>query len=226
MAASRDGTLGRMLDADSDASDLEVDADPLDDASAVRLKAIDLNDIGLATAGGAAGDEGMPPLTLPRDLKVLKTKIRRLQERKQERLKKEGALARHLGWSSRCSLDRERADLRDRDVHTARDKAKAEGVVLVKPEPIDDLLPSSAGGTPLGTPGPSTLGGFDSKEGSLALTAGTGGEEDKEAKDLKDLEEEEKKEIILSEAFDLAVRARLPFVRSYAASKIADYAIL
>ncbi|GJN90230.1 hypothetical protein Rhopal_003229-T1 [Rhodotorula paludigena] len=178
MAASRDGTLGRMLDADSDASDLEVDADPLDDASAVRLKAIDLNDIGLA-AGGAAGDEGMPPLTLPRDPKVLKTKIRRLQERKQERLKKE-----------------------------ARDKAKAEGVVLVKPEPTDDLLPSSVGGTPLGTPGPSTLGGFDSKEGSLALTAGTGGDEDKEAKDLKDLEEEEKKEIILSEAFDLAPEAR------------------
>ncbi|BGP41444.1 hypothetical protein JCM10449v2_005425 [Rhodotorula kratochvilovae] len=170
MAASRAGTLNRMLDDDEDASDLEVDDDPLDgDGGGVRFKAVDLNDIGGETGAGADGDEAMTPLTLPRDPKVLRTKIRRLQERKVERLKKE-----------------------------ARNKAKAEG--LVKDEPGDDSLPSSAAGTP--APGASIA---DSKEGSIALVSV---DEDKEAKDLKDLEEEEKKEIILSEAFDLAPEAR------------------
>lgn len=49
--------------------------------------------------------------------------------------------------------------------------------------------------TPTATPGPET------KESSLS-----GLDEDKEAKDLQDLEEEEKKEVILSEAFEVAVR--------------------
>lgn len=44
---------------------------------------------------------------------------------------------------------------------------------------------------------------LDSKEGSLALFSV---DEEKEAKDLRDLEQEEKKEIILSEAFDLSVK--------------------
>ncbi|GAA5821158.1 hypothetical protein JCM3770_005697 [Rhodotorula araucariae] len=169
MAASRAGTLNRMLDDDEDASDLEVDDDPLDGDGAVRFKAVDLNDIGAEAAGGADGDEAMTPLTLPRDPKVLRTKIRRLQERKVERLKKE-----------------------------ARNKAKAEG--LVKDEPGDESLPSSATGTPA-----PAADGLESKEGSIALVSV---DEDKEAKDLKDLEEEEKKEIILSEAFDLSPEAR------------------
>lgn len=90
MAASRAGTLNQMLDADSDASDLEVDADPsgegADGGGAIRFKAVDLNDIGLVQAE----DTTLPPLTLPRDPKVVRTKIRRLQARKTERLKKEG----------------------------------------------------------------------------------------------------------------------------------------
>lgn len=53
-------------------------------------------------------------------------------------------------------------------------------------------MPNSA----TATPAP-----IDSKEGSLALFSV---DEEKEAKDLRDLEQEEKKEIILSEAFDLA----------------------
>ncbi|GAA6021641.1 hypothetical protein JCM10207_008094 [Rhodosporidiobolus poonsookiae] len=174
MAASRAGTLNRMLDDDSDASDLEVDGDGATEEGGVRFKAVDLNDIGLE-----GGEEGLPPMVLPRDPKVLRTKIKRLQERKQERLKKE-----------------------------AREKAKSEGIV--KTEPLDT--------TPGGTPGPSSTvasgsgsgsatpappNPFDSKEGSLALV-----DEDKEAKDLKDLEEEEKKEIILSEAFEVAPDAR------------------
>ena len=197
MAASRAGTLNRMLDDDEDASDLEVDDDPLDgDGGGVRFKAVDLNDIGGETGAGADGDEAMTPLTLPRDPKVLRTKIRRLQERKIERLKKEGASGRSFRTSwlairrARCSPERWAP-------RTARNKAKAEG--LVKDEPGDDSLPSSAAGTP--APGASIA---DSKEGSIALV---GVDEDKEAKDLKDLEEEEKKEIILSEAFDLAVRS-------------------
>ncbi|BGP56461.1 hypothetical protein JCM8202_001798 [Rhodotorula sphaerocarpa] len=168
MAASRAGTLNQMLDADSDASDLEVDDDPLDDGAGgggIRFKAVDLNDIGLAD-----GDEmSLPPMTLPRDPKVVRTKIRRLQARKTERLQKE-----------------------------ARSKAKSEGAssASVKPEPGDDSLPGST----TATPAPA-----DSKEGSLALFSV---DEDKEAKDLQDLEQEEKKEIILSEAFDLAPEAR------------------
>lgn len=87
MAASRAGTLNQMLDADSDASDLEVDDDPLDDGGgAIRFKAVDLNDIGLADGD----DMSLPPMTLPRDPKVVRTKIRRLQARKTERLQKEG----------------------------------------------------------------------------------------------------------------------------------------
>ncbi|GAA6028530.1 hypothetical protein JCM8097_007266 [Rhodosporidiobolus ruineniae] len=172
MAASRAGTLNRMLDDDSDASDLEVDADPYDEEGGVRFKAVDLNDIGQT----AEEQEGMTPLVLPRDPKVLRTKIRRLKERKVERAKKE-----------------------------ARDKAKAEG--RVKTEDGDDLMAldgtpgPSASATPAGsastTPAP-----YDSKEGSLAV------DDEKEAKDLKDLEEEEKKEIILSEAFEVAPEAR------------------
>ncbi|GAA5987556.1 hypothetical protein JCM10908_002006 [Rhodotorula pacifica] len=165
MAASRAGTLNQMLDADSDASDLEVDDDPLDETSgALRFKAVDLNDIGSAQAD----ETTLPPLTLPRDPKVVRTKIRRLQARKTERLKKE-----------------------------ARTKAKSEGALAgVKPEPGDDSLPTST----TATPAP-----IDSKEGSLALFSV---DEEKEAKDLRDLEQEEKKEIILSEAFDLAPEAR------------------
>ena len=89
MAASRAGTLNQMLDADSDASDLEVDDDPLLDegSGALRFKAVDLNDIGTVTS---PDDTTLPPLTLPRDPKVVRTKIRRLQARKTERLKKEG----------------------------------------------------------------------------------------------------------------------------------------
>jgi hypothetical protein len=87
MAASRAGTLNRMLDDDSDASDLEVDADPFDQEGGVRFKAIDLNDIG--TAPGE--EEEMTPLVLPRDPKVLRTKIKRLKERKGARAKREGA---------------------------------------------------------------------------------------------------------------------------------------
>ncbi len=81
----------------------------------------------------------------------------------------------------------------------ARSKAKSEGAssASVKPEPGDDSLPGST----TATPAPA-----DSKEGSLALFSV---DEDKEAKDLQDLEQEEKKEIILSEAFDLAVRLSL-----------------
>lgn len=62
----------------------------------------------------------------------------------------------------------------------------------MKPEPGDESMPTSA----TATPAP-----IDSKEGSLALFSV---DEEKEAKDLRDLEQEEKKEIILSEAFDLA----------------------
>lgn len=97
MAASRAGTLNRMLDDDSDASDLEVDdagaggsgGEGEGGAPVRRFKAVDLNDIG-AEPGGAGEDEAVTPLTLPRDPKVLRTKIRRLQERKAERLKREG----------------------------------------------------------------------------------------------------------------------------------------
>ncbi|TKA55522.1 hypothetical protein B0A53_02698 [Rhodotorula sp. CCFEE 5036] len=141
MAASRAGTLNQMLDADSDASDLEVDDDPLLDegSGALRFKAVDLNDIGTVTS---PDDTTLPPLTLPRDPKV---------------------------------------------------KAKSEGALAgVKPEPGDESMPTSA----TATPAP-----IDSKEGSLALFSV---DEEKEAKDLRDLEQEEKKEIILSEAFDLA----------------------
>ncbi|BGP33391.1 hypothetical protein JCM10296v2_005191 [Rhodotorula toruloides] len=168
MAASRAGTLNQMLDDDEDASDLEVDDDPYDEAGGLRFKAVDLNDIG--SAEKREGDDGMAPLTLPRDPKVLRTKIRRLQERKQERLKKEAA------------------------------RAKSEAGV--KAEPQDDSLPGSGTSTPATAATPAPL---DSKEGSLALMSV---DEDKEAKDLKDLEEEEKKEIILSEAFDLAPETR------------------
>ncbi|GAA5852065.1 hypothetical protein JCM9279_005046 [Rhodotorula babjevae] len=208
MAASRAGTLNRMLDDDSDASDLEGGGYGSDaggcgggggsgdeGAHVRRFKAVDLNDIGAEPGGGARDgeDEAVTPLTLPRDPKVLRTKIRRLQERKNERAKRE-----------------------------ARHAAKAQG--LVKPEPTDDALPASTStstsATPLGgTPAPSATGiapstaasligaaaGTDSKEGSLALLSV---DEDKEAKDLKDLEEEEKKEISLSEAFDLAPETR------------------
>ncbi|GAA5904777.1 hypothetical protein JCM8208_001351 [Rhodotorula glutinis] len=201
MAASRAGTLNRMLDDDSDASDLEggggsggSGGSGDEGAHVRRFKAVDLNDIGGDQGAGARDgeDEAVTPLTLPRDPKVLRTKIRRLQERKAERVKRE-----------------------------ARHAAKAQG--LVKPEPTDDALPASTStstsATPLGgTPAPSAIapstaasliggagGGTDSKEGSLALLSV---DEDKEAKDLKDLEEEEKKEISLSEAFDLAPETR------------------
>lgn len=96
MAASRAGTLNRMLDDDSDASDLEVDADPFDQEGGVRFKAIDLNDI-----GQAPGEEDeMTPLVLPRDPKVLRTKIKRLKERKGARAKREGAF--QFSPLSRC----------------------------------------------------------------------------------------------------------------------------
>ncbi|GEM08744.1 hypothetical protein Rt10032_c06g2761 [Rhodotorula toruloides] len=168
MAASRAGTLNQMLDDDEDASDLEVDDDPYDEGGGLRFKAVDLNDIGAAEK--KEGDDGMAPLTLPRDPKVLRTKIRRLQERKQERLKKEAA------------------------------RAKSEAGV--KAEPQDDSLPGSGTSTPATAATPAPL---ESKEGSLALLSV---DEEKEAKDLKDLEEEEQKEIILSEAFDLAPETR------------------
>ncbi|BGP17697.1 hypothetical protein JCM10213_005275 [Rhodosporidiobolus nylandii] len=177
MAASRAGTLNQMLDDDSDASDLEVDDDPYDAEGGVRFKAIDLNDIG--TAPGE--EEGMAPLVLPRDPKVLRTKIKRLKERKVERAKRE-----------------------------AREKAKAEGLVKTEVAIDDEDVEMS---TPGGTPGPSsiTLGASlgDSKSSTPLLDSKEGSfDEDKEAKDLKDLEEEEKKEIILSEAFEVDPEAR------------------
>ncbi|KWU41539.1 hypothetical protein RHOSPDRAFT_27557 [Rhodotorula sp. JG-1b] len=156
MAASRAGTLNQMLDADSDASDLEVDDDPLLDegSGALRFKAVDLNDIGTVTS---PDDTTLPPLTLPRDPKVQHD-------------------------SNAWTL-----------LTAAREKAKSEGALAgVKPEPGDESMPTSA----TATPAP-----IDSKEGSLALFSV---DEEKEAKDLRDLEQEEKKEIILSEAFDLA----------------------
>ncbi|GAA5983417.1 hypothetical protein JCM11641_007842 [Rhodosporidiobolus odoratus] len=176
MAASRAGTLGQMLDDDSDASDLEVDADPFDEEGGVRFKAVDLNDIGT----GAGEEEGMGPLVLPRDPKVLKTKIKRLKERKAQRASKE-----------------------------ASEKAKREG--RVEERTVEDAMAvdeeesgasgSFAPGASLGDAKSNTPA--DSKESSLALV-----DDEKEAKDLKDLEEEEKKEIILSEAFEVAPEAR------------------
>jgi hypothetical protein len=103
MAASRAGTLNQMLDDDEDASDLEVDDDPYDEAGGLRFKAVDLNDIG--SAEKREGDDGMAPLTLPRDPKVLRTKIRRLQERKQERLKKEGEFSHTAICSVFCGCE-------------------------------------------------------------------------------------------------------------------------
>lgn len=115
MAASRAGTLNRMLDDDSDASDLEGGGGYGSDAPGGggsgdegahvrRFKAVDLNDIGAEPGGGARDgeDEAVTPLTLPRDPKVLRTKIRRLQERKAERAKREGAS---------CLLSPARSDL-------------------------------------------------------------------------------------------------------------------
>lgn len=105
MAASRAGTLNQMLDADSDASDLEVDDDPLLDegSGALRFKAVDLNDIGTVTS---PDDTTLPPLTLPRDPKVVRTKIRRLQARKTERLKKEGESLGRIYPPSPCGARR------------------------------------------------------------------------------------------------------------------------
>ncbi|GAA5870840.1 hypothetical protein JCM8547_001721 [Rhodosporidiobolus lusitaniae] len=161
MAASRAGTLNRMLDDDSDASDLEVDEDPFAEEGGVRFKAIDLNDIG--TAPGE--EEEMTPLVLPRDPKVLRTKIKRMKERKGERAKREAA-----------------------------EQAKREGRVEHGMSIDGTSTPSGSGAA---TPA------LDSKEGSLSAF-----DEEKEAKDLKDLEEEEAKEIILSEAFEVAPEAR------------------
>ncbi|GAA5920484.1 hypothetical protein JCM1841_003507 [Sporobolomyces salmonicolor] len=98
MAASRDGTLNAALADDEDASDLDAEADPGDtgdDGSGTRrhrIRATDLNDIGLGEGEGSEG-EGLAPLVLPRDPKVLRTKVRRLKERKVERLKKEALKA-------------------------------------------------------------------------------------------------------------------------------------
>ncbi|GAA5906211.1 hypothetical protein JCM6882_006077 [Rhodosporidiobolus microsporus] len=175
MAASRAGTLNRMLDDDSDASDLEVDADPFDEEGGVRFKAVDLNDIGLSAVGANGEEEGVAPLVLPRDPKVTRTKIKRLKERKVERMKKE-----------------------------AREQAKREGIVKTEDGmSIDDATPgpSTASGSPAGSKAGTPA--LDSKESSIM-----GVDEEKEAKDLKDLEEEEKKEIILSEAFEVAPEAR------------------
>ncbi|GAA5871948.1 hypothetical protein JCM1840_004753 [Sporobolomyces johnsonii] len=94
MAASRDGTLNAALADDEDASDLDAEADPDDSGDdgtntrRRRIRATDLNDIGLGEGEGSEG-EGLAPLVLPRDPKVLRTKVRRLRERKVERLKKE-----------------------------------------------------------------------------------------------------------------------------------------
>ncbi|GAA5843990.1 hypothetical protein JCM11251_005935 [Rhodosporidiobolus azoricus] len=175
MAASRAGTLGRMLDDDSDASDLEVDADPYDTEGGVRFKAVDLNDIGLSAIGPNGEEEGVAPLVLPTDPKVTRTKIKRLKERKVERAKKE-----------------------------AREQAKRDGIVKTEDGmSIDESTPgpSTASDTPAGSKAGTPA--LDSKAGSIM-----GVDEDKEAKDLKDLEEEEKKEIILSEAFEVAPEAR------------------
>jgi len=100
MAASREGTLNAQLNQDEDASDLEGAEDDSDSGGGgrrMRIRATDLNDIGLSD-GGSDDEEGkgVPPLVLPRDPKVLRTKIRRLQERKTERLKKEGESRRLL----------------------------------------------------------------------------------------------------------------------------------
>jgi hypothetical protein len=89
--------------------------------------------------------------------------------------------------------------------------APAKSEAGVKAEPQDDSLPGSGTSTPATAATPAPL---DSKEGSLTLMSV---DEDKEAKDLKDLEEEEKKEIILSEAFDLAVRQSLFRFRAWLA---------
>ncbi|GAA5933443.1 DNA-directed RNA polymerase III subunit C53 [Sporobolomyces koalae] len=174
MAASREGTLNAQLNQDEDASDLEGGDDDSDGgARRMKIRATDLNDIGLSD-GGSDDEErkGVPPLVLPRDPKVLRTKIRRLQERKTERLKKEALKA-------------------------SRDQPQ------IKAEPSDSSM--SLEGTPNATPGPSEARTFDSKESTFA---GFDADE-KEAKDLKDLEEEEKKEINLSEAFDLKDTNRL-----------------
>ncbi|GAA5985727.1 hypothetical protein JCM5350_007471 [Sporobolomyces pararoseus] len=178
MAASREGTLNAQLNQDEDASDLEGGDDSDGGGRRMKIRATDLNDIGLSDGGSdEEGGKGVPPLVLPRDPKVLRTKIRRLQERKSERLKKEALKASASGDS-----------------------------VQVKPEPRDESM--SIEGTPNATPGPSeakSAGTFDSKESTFA---GFDADE-KEAKDLKDLEEEEKKEINLSEAFDLKDTNRL-----------------
>ncbi|GAA6064563.1 hypothetical protein JCM10212_006209 [Sporobolomyces blumeae] len=179
MAASREGTLNAQLNQDEDASDLEGYDSETGESRRTRIRATDLNDIGLSDDGGSEDEDGnvrkgVPPLVLPRDPKVLRTKIRRLQERKTERLKKEARKA-------------------------------AGDPVVIKDEPRDDTM--SVDGTPSATPGPSEAksGVFDSKESTFA-----GFElDEKEAKDLKDLEEEEKKEINLSEAFDLKDDNRL-----------------
>ncbi|GAA5907531.1 DNA-directed RNA polymerase III subunit RPC4 [Sporobolomyces salmoneus] len=179
MAASREGTLNAQLNQDEDASDLEGGDDSDGGAERrMKIRATDLNDIGLSDGASDDGEgRGVPPLVLPRDPKVLRTKIRRLQERKTERLKKEALKASSNG-----------------------DQAQ------VKAEPRDDSM--SIEGTPNATPGPSearSVATFDSKESTFA---GFDADE-KEAKDLKDLEEEEKKEINLSEAFDLKDTNRL-----------------
>jgi hypothetical protein len=91
MAASREGTLNAQLNQDEDASDLEGGDDSDGGGRRIKIRATDLNDIGLSDGGSDEEDgKGVPPLVLPRDPKVLRTKIRRLQERKTERLKKEG----------------------------------------------------------------------------------------------------------------------------------------
>jgi hypothetical protein len=96
----------------------------------------------------------------------------------------------------------------DLSIYTAAELAKREGRVDIDSNATGSVAPEGmqvdgeASRSATATPAP------DTKESSYA-----GLDEDKEAKDLKDLEEEEKKEVILSEAFEVAVRfiPRPPF---------------
>lgn len=163
MAASREGTLNAQLNQDEDASDLEGGEDSDGGSRRIKIRATDLNDIGLSD-GGSDGEngKGVPPLVLPRDPKVLRTKIRRLQERKTERLKKEALRASSSGDQ-----------------------------LQVKAEPRDDSM--SIEGTPNATPGPSearSAGTLDSKESTFA-GFDADEKEAKDLKDLEEEEKKE-----------------------------------
>ncbi|GAA5873934.1 hypothetical protein JCM16303_002634 [Sporobolomyces ruberrimus] len=161
MAASREGTLNAQLNQDEDASDLEGGDDSDGGSRRMKIRATDLNDIGLSD--GPSDDEegkGVPPLVLPRDPKVLRTKIRRLQERKTERLKKEALKA---------SSDPVQVKAEPRD-----DSMSIEGTPNVTPGPSE----AKSAGT------------FDSKESTFA-GFDADEKEAKDLKDLEEEEKKE-----------------------------------